>query len=134
MGIRNMMTYDLRLECQPGGVIPGLHLKKGTGSTYLVILIPRDDILVSAEFKRCVLKAFLPNGTDLFISGFTGVTDHMISVEISNGNVKRMAEAAGTYKCTLTILNTSNTVTRSTYMNFDLLTVLPFNVFVHERA
>ena len=76
----------------------------------------------------------MPNGSEVFITGFTSWDNHNIQVPIYQQNVKKMLEAEGSFKCTLTILDTDSSVTRSSYMSYGFLTVLPFTVIVHKGA
>ena len=71
MSARGMLTQTLRLDCQPGGVMPELHLKKNARSMALTLIIPPGTALTDAFRKRCVLKATLPDGTEVFEPGFT---------------------------------------------------------------
>ena len=48
--------------------------------------------------------------------------------------MKELAKVAGTYRCTLTLLDTNVHPTRETYMNHNFVTVLPFTVVVHKKA
>ena len=91
-------------------------------------------MLTNASQKRCVIRAVLPNGTELFETGFTEMIRREVAAEIQRPQVTRMTAAEGRYKCTLTILDTTEAVSRETYMNYDFLTVLPFTVNVYKRA
>lgn len=133
MSASNMLTHTLRLERQPGGVMPELRLKKNTRSAEVMLIVPPGAALTEAGQKRCVIKATLPDGTALFETSFTQLVRREIAAEISRPAVGRMTAAVGEYKCTLTILNTANAVSRSDYMNYDFLTVLPFTVIVYDR-
>ena len=81
-----------------------------------------------------MIRAVLPNGTELFETGFTEMIRREVAAEIQRPQVTRMTAAEGRYKCTLTILDTTEAVSRETYMNYDFLTVLPFTVNVYKRA
>ena len=134
MGVSDMIKYTIRLESQPGGIRPELRLKTGTTSAGLMLIIPPKNVLVNAEHKRCVLMAKLPDGTDLFVTGYTEITRREISASFFNATVSSMAVAEGRYKCTLTILDTNAQLTRETYKDYNFLTVLPFTVIVSKRA
>lgn len=137
MSKNNMMQTIIHLEEQPGGIIPELHLKEGAVAMSVLLRIPNSDNLRNVYQKRAVLKGIRPDGSDLFISLFTqgryGETG-FVQVDLLNYDVRKLAAAAGRYRCTLTILDTKNTVNRNTYMNYDFQTVLPFTVIVHEKA
>ena len=134
MGYNNMLTYSVRLESQPGGVMPELHLKEGVTSAMVKLLVPPKETLVNASAKQCVIKALLPNGEELFATGFSQLEERNVCVKLYSATVRKMNAKKGSYKCTLTILNTNRQVTRSTYMDQDFLTVLPFTVIVHKKA
>ena len=55
-------------------------------------------------------------------------------IHLYSGDVRELSKAAGTYRCTLTLLDTDSHPTRETYQNYNFLTVLPFTVIVHEKA
>ena len=134
MGVTNMLTYTLRLDQQPGGVSPELHLKQNADSVYIQFIITPGSTLTNAIPKRCVVKGIRPDGAELFLTCFSQWLDHELSVTLYRDNVRRMVPAIGAYRCTLTILDTDASVTRENYMNYDCLTVLPFTVIVHEAA
>ena len=134
MSARNMLTHTLRLEAQPGGIRPELRLKKNTQSAEVMLIVPPGAVLTNANQKRCVIRATLPDGTELFETGFTEMIRREVAAEIQRPQVNRMTAAEGRYKCTLTILDTTEAVTRATYMDYDFLTVLPFTVNVYKRA
>ena len=134
MNASEMLKHTLRLEAQPGGVRPELRLKKNTTSSAVMLIIPPGTALANANKKRCVIRATLPNGTELFETGFTEMIRREVAAEIQRPQVTRMTAAEGSYKCTLTILDTTEAVSRETYMNYDFLTVLPFTVNVYKRA
>ena len=134
MSASNMLTHTLRLDRQPGGIMPELRLKKNTKSAEVMLIVPPGTALTGAQQKRCVIKATLPDGTELFETAFTEMIRREIAAEIQRPQVTRMTAAEGSYKCTLTILDTTEAVSRETYMDYDFLTVLPFTVIVYERA
>ena len=134
MSASNMLTHTLRLDCQPGGIMPELRLKKNTQSVEVMLIVPPGTVLTDARQKRCVIRATLPDGTELFETGFTEMIRREVAAEIQRPQVTRMTAVEGSYKCTLTILDTTEAVSRATYMDYDFLTVLPFTVIVYERA
>jgi len=134
MSASNMLKQTLRLEAQPGGIRPELRMKKNTTSSEVMLIVPPGSVLTNAGQKRCVIRAVLPDGTELFETDFTEMYRRELAVEIQRPQVTRMTAVEGSYRCTLTILNTTEAVTRATYMNYDFLTVLPFTVNVYKRA
>ena len=134
MSASNMLTHTLRLDRQPGGIMPELRLKKNTQSVEVMLIVPPGTVLTDARQKRCVIRATLPDGTELFETAFTEMIRREVVAEIQRPQVTRMTAVVGEYKCTLTILDTTEAVSRETYMDYDFLTVLPFTVIVYERA
>ena len=139
MGYNNMVTRTVTLYNSPGGIMPELHLKKipknGNYSLYLRIIIESfGDNTSNETYKRCILRAVLPNGDDLFITGFSGTSNHKTVINIYDYSFSKICSKAGKYKCTLTILDSGVSVTRKNYMDQDFHTVLPFWIIVHERA
>ena len=134
----NMLARTVYLAPQPGEIWPVLRLKQNTTSTRLKLQIPPGDIITDYYGKHCVIKATLPDGKAFFYRSGCGYENLRINVNIDPSGVKEMTSVVGRYKCTATILDlgedTSTTVTRNTYMKFDMLTVLPFTVIVEERA
>ncbi len=134
MSASNMLKQTLRLEAQPGGIRPELRMKKNTRSAEVMLIVPPGSVLTNASQKRCVIRAVLPDGTELFETDFTEMYRRELAVEIQRPQVTRMTAVEGSYRCTLTILDTTEAVSRATYMNYGFLTVLPFTVIVYERA
>ena len=89
---------------------------------------------VDASKKDCVIRGIRPDGSELFRRLYSGIYDTRIQVHLYHGDVKELAKVAGTYRCTLTLLNTTEHPNRETYQNYDFVTVLPFTVVVHEKA
>ena len=89
---------------------------------------------VDAKQKDCVIRGIRPDGSELFRRLYTGVFDTRLQIHLYQGDVKELAKAAGTYRCTLTLLDTDVHPTRETYQNYNFVTVLPFTVVVHEKA
>ena len=133
MAANKMLTLHVRLDAQPGGVVPELHLKTGIRSAEVKLYVDSEGML-DAMNKRVVIRGVLPDGTELFLNEFTGSEDHLLMISIDGSMVSQMAAVPGTYKCSATILDTSLTVTRKNYMNYEFLTVLPFTVIVHDKA
>ena len=134
MSILNMLTITLHLDPQPGGVSPELHLKEGSTSVEVELLIMAGDALSDTKQKYSVLKGIRPDGEEIFVPIYTGIYDDKVLAKIPYGDMGKLTGAAGSYTCTLTLLDTSERVSRETYMNYNFLTVIPFTVIVHEKA
>ena len=134
MASTNMLTMAIYLDPTPGGVAPELHLKEGASSVQADLYILDASSFVDATQKDCVIRGIRPDGSELFRRLYTGVFDTRLQIHLYQGDVKELAKAAGTYRCTLTLLDTDVHPTRETYQNYNFVTVLPFTVVVHEKA
>lgn len=134
MSSNNMLTMAIYLDPTPGGVAPELHLKEGVSSVQADLYILDASSFVDAKQKDCVIRGIRPDGSELFLRLYSGIYDTRIQVHLYQGDVKELAKVAGTYRCTLTLLDTNVHPTRETYMNHNFVTVLPFTVVVHEKA
>ena len=136
MGANNMLILPVYLEAQPAmGAKPELHLKEGMGAVNVDLYILDRTGLTNVLAKRCVVKAVLPDGSKLFFTAFTTAEWGKFRIRIGTANVRKMCEVPGTYDCTVSILNTgSASVNANNYMEYDMLTVLPFRVIVSEAA
>ena len=134
MASNNMLTMAIYLDPTPGGVAPELHLKEGVSSVQADLYILDASSFVDAKQKDCVIRGIRPDGSELFRRLYTGVFDTRLQIHLYQGDVKELAKVAGTYRCTLTLLDTNVHPTRETYQNHNFVTVLPFTVVVHEKA
>ena len=134
MASSNMLTMAIYLDPTPGGVAPELHLKEGASSVQADLYILDASSFIDAKQKDCVIRGIRPDGSELFRRLYTGVFDTRLQIHLYQGDVKELAKAAGTYRCTLTLLDTNVHPTRETYQNYNFVTVLPFTVVVHEKA
>ena len=134
MASNSMLTYTVRLDQQPGGVSPEIHLKQGANSMNIQFILSPSTTLINANAKRCVIRGTRPDGSAVFITSFSVWENHEIMVSLYSYDITKLVAVPGEYKCTLTILDVNAQVTRETYMNYDFLTVLPFTVIVHQAA
>ena len=134
MASTNMLTMAIYLDPTPGGVAPELHLKEGASSVQADLYILDASSFIDAKQKDCVIRGIRPDGSELYRRLYTGVFDTRLQIHLYQGDVKELAKAAGTYRYTLTLLDTDVHPTRETYQNHNFVTVLPFTVVVHEKA
>lgn len=134
MASTNMLTMAIYLDPTPGGVAPELHLKEGASSVQADLYILDASSFVDAKQKDCVIRGIRPDGSELYRRLYTGVFDTRLQIHLYQGDVKELAKVAGTYKCTLSLLDTDTHPNRDQYMNHNFVTVLPFTVVVHEKA
>ena len=134
MASTNMLTMAIYLDPTPGGVASELHLKEGASSVQADLYILDASSFIDAKQKDCVIRGIRPDGSELFRRLYTGVFDTRLQIHLYQGDVKELAKVAGTYRCTLTLLDTNVHPGRDQYMNHNFVTVLPFTVVVHENA
>ena len=134
MASTNMLTMAIYLDPTPGGVAPELHLKEGASSVQADLYILDASSFIDAKQKDCVIRGIRPDGSELYRRLYTGVFDTRLQIHLYQVDVKELAKVAGTYRCTLTLLDTNVHPTRDQYMNHNFVTVLPFTVIVHEKA
>ena len=134
MASTNMLTMAIYLDPTPGGVAPELHLKEGASSVQADLYILDASLFVDAKQKDCVIRGIRPDGSELYRRLYTGVFDTRLRIHLYQGDVKELAKVAGTYRCTLTLLDTNVHPGRDQYMNHNFVTVLPFTVVVHKKA
>ena len=134
MASTNMLTMAIYLDPTPGGVAPELHLKEGASSVQADLYILEASSFIDAKQKDCVIRGVRPDGSELYRRLYTGVFDTRLQIHLYQGDVKELAKVAGTYKCTLSLLDTDTHPNRDQYMNHNFVTVLPFTVVVHEKA
>ena len=134
MAFNNMLTLAVYLDPTPGGVAPELHLKEGSTSVQADLFILDASSFVDAKLKDCVIRGIRPDGSELYRRLFTGFFDTKLQIRLYQGDVKEMAKVAGTYKCTLSLLDTDVHPNRNQYMDHNFVTVLPFTVVVHKKA
>ena len=134
MASNNMLTMAIYLDPTPGGVAPELHLKEGASSVQADLYILDASSFIDAKQKDCVIRGIRPDGSELYRRLYTGVFDTRLQIHLYQGDVKELAKVAGTYRCTLTLLDTNVHPGRDQYMNHNFVTVLPFTVVVHEKA
>ena len=134
MASNNMLTMAIYLDPTPGGVAPELHLKEGASSVQADLYILDASSFIDAKQKDCVIRGIRPDGSELYRRLYTGVFDTRLQIHLYQGDVKELAKVAGTYRCTLTLLDTKVHPGRDQYMNHNFVTVLPFTVVVHEKA
>ena len=134
MASTNMLTMAIYLDPTPGGVAPELHLKEGASSVQADLYILDASLFVDAKQKDCVIRGIRPDGSELYRRLYTGVFDTRLRIHLYQGDVKELAKVAGTYRCTLTMLDTNVHPGRDQYMNHNFVTVLPFTVVVHKKA
>lgn len=134
MASNNMLTMAIYLDPTPGGVAPELHLKEGASSVQADLYILDASSFIDAKQKDCVIRGIRPDGSELYRRLYTGVFDTRLQIHLYQGDVKELAKVAGTYRCTLTLLDTNVHPTKDQYMNHNFVTVLPFTVVVHENA
>lgn len=131
MSAYNMLVHTLRLSPTIGSIEPQLHLKESASSVECHCIIVTDDLTAFPQGMTCVIRGTKPDGSELFICSASARENGQVMVSIL---CEDMASTPGTYRCTLTFLNTNVVVRRDTYADYDFATVLPFTVIVHKKA
>lgn len=134
MSADNMLVQTVYLDPQPGGIKPEVHLKVGAKSQRLRLMVSPGGVLTDYIYKPCIIRATLPDGADFFTTSSCNFENRRISMTLYSSQVSRMVTVPGRYKCTLTIVNTEDRVTKDNFMDYDFMSVLPFTVVVHGRA
>lgn len=134
MSMTNMLTLAVYLDPTPGGVAPELHLKEGSTSVQADLFILDASSFVDARQKDCVIRGIRPDGSELYRRLYIGFFDTKLQIHLYQGDLKEMAKVAGTYRCTLSLLDTDVHPSRNQYMDHNFVTVLPFTVVVHKKA
>ena len=130
MSASSMIERTLYLEVQPGGILPEICLKQGEQqSGYLRLIVNAQ--LPYAIYKRGLVLARLPDNSRLFQQGFI---DSFQGKPMTSFRVNSLTKVCGDFKCTFSILDTQDWVSNKNYLDYDLITVLPFMVKVCERA
>ena len=130
-----MLYIGVNLEPQPGGVMPEIHLKKGSTSVLLRFFIDAKNVLEDIYMKTYVITASLPNGNELFSVGRILKDDSgRYTAVLSSSFLRRATRKVGSFKGAVTILDFEDSVTRDNYLNHKIQTVLPFKVIVHDSA
>jgi len=126
-----MLERSMNLDPQPGGIMPELHLKKDTSYLRVKAMIPPDGI-TDFMYKPAIIRGVRPDGYELFDRAGCMFENRKISVTIYEGFIREMSAVPGRFKCTLTIVDKSGSVTKDNYMDFGTQTVLPFMVVVEK--
>ena len=130
-----MLYIGVNLEPQPGGIMPEIHLKKGSTSVLLRFFIDAKNVLEDIYMKTYVITASLPNGNELFSVGRILKDDSgRYTAVLSSSFLRRTTTKVGSFKGAVTILDYEDSVTRDNYLNHKIQTVLPFKVIVHDSA
>ena len=134
MALGAVMEQAVQLTPQPGGVLPEIHLKEKTRLMRIRLLVPYAGVITDYIFKPCAIRATLPDGSAFFAISGCLQENRRICARLYEKDVLAMTRVPGQYKCALTIVNTTDVINRENYMDYDILTVLPFTVIVEPRA
>ena len=134
MSTTEMITHTVYLDASATGIPARLHLKKRGSSGAIRFIIVNDEGLSGLNYKRAVIMGKLPDGTDYFVTAYTSMYDHKVTLNLYNSQVRNLTQHEGQFRLTVSILNTTLQVRRSNYLEYDMLTVLPLYVTVHGNA
>ena len=129
MSATAMLTLTTDLDIQPGDIPPTIHAKRNSVSMELVMRIAASEATLETA-GTAILKGVKPDGSELF-----AVTDiDSFTVRLGHEIVADMTDIAGKYKCTISIIDSENVITRDDYEQYDAVTVQPFYMDVEKNA
>lgn len=134
MSASAMLEVKTILNIQPGEIPPTIHLKQGSDSVDIILLIKAEDTTLETA-GRAVLKGTKPDGSSLFfVLPITSVDASYIDVDLTAETIGEMTKAAGKYDCTISIIDSENAISEADYEDYDLITVQPFTADVQASA
>ena len=134
MSAQAMLSLKVTLNIQPGEIPPTIHVKQGTDSMAAAMRIRAAEATLETA-GTAVVKGTKTDGAEVFIVlPITDADEDYITVSLTNSEFAQMTDVAGSYPCTISIIDTEGTVTRANYEGYDLVTVQPFIMDVKESA
>ena len=135
MAVYDMLSLVTELDIQPGEVPPTVHLKEGSDSMTLVMRIAANEDVVMETAGKAVVKGIKPDGTELFLVIVpSAITADHIDVTLNYTHMKALTDAAGRYKCTVSIIDSDNVISRDDYEDYELITVQPLFFEIQKSA
>ena len=135
MAVYDMLTLVSELDIQPGEVPPEIHLKEGSDSMTLVLRIAANEDVVMETAGKAIVKGIKPDGSELFLVIVpSAITEDYIEVTLNYTHMPYITDMAGRYKCTVSIIDSTNVISRDDYEDYELITVQPFYFDIQESA
>ena len=143
MAAADMLTVQYDLNIQPGRIPPIVHLKEDSTSVLLTFRLKAtnedypDDVVSLENDGTAILKGTRQDGSSVFIAkAVKSVSEDFIIVEYDYSDMESMLAEPAAFRCTISIIDAdySSSITRQTYEDYDLITVQPFYLWVHETA
>ena len=135
MAVYDMLTLVSELDIQPGEVPPEIHLKEGSDSMTLILKIAANEDVVMETAGKAIVKGIRPDGSELFLVVVpSAITADHIDVTLNYTHMPDITGVAGRYKCTVSIIDSTNVISREDYEDYELITVQPFYFDIRESA
>lgn len=129
-----MLEITRVLNIQPGDIPPVIHLKQGSDAVDVVLRIKAAEATLETG-GQAVLKGTKPDESALFVVlPVSGTDGSYIDVDILSDTVKLMTDVAGKYDCTLSIIDSEDSISKDNYESYDCVTVQPFTCVVEKSA
>ena len=134
MSAQAMLSLVVDLNVQPGEIPPTIHLKEQSDSMHILLRIAADEVTLQTG-GTAIVKATRPDGSELFISlPLAGMDAEFVFVELESAQIGGMSSVAGTFKGTVSIIDSENIISQADYEDYDLITVQPFILEVQASA
>lgn len=134
MSASAMLTVKKILNIQPGEIPPVIHIKQGSDSIDIILRIRAGEAALTTG-GQTVLKGHMTDGTTIFavipVSGSDGA---YFDVDIYYDIIKKLTEKAGRYYCTLSLIDSENSISEADYEDYDCVTVQPFTLDIEKSA
>ena len=135
MAANAMITREIYLDAQPGGIPPVLHLKQHASSMLVRIYLRKGAWASEGGGYAAVLKGIRPDGSGFFITASLSNPQTAPCFQIrTQAHLAQLTEVPGRFPAELSILKTGNPVTQENYGDFDAVTAAKFYVDIEESA
>ena len=135
MAVYDMLTLVTELDIQPGEVPPTIHLKQGSDSMTLLLKIAAGENVVMETAGKAIVKGEKPDGSSLFlVVAPSSITTDYINVTLAYTHMPSITDVAGVYKCTVSIIDSTNVISEADYEDYELITVQPFFFDIQASA
>ena len=135
MAVYDMLKLVTELDIQPGEVPPTIHLKEGSDSMTLLLRIAAGEEVVMETAGKAIVKGTKPDGSKLFLVVVpSAVTADFIDVTLNYTHMPSITDVEGRYKCTVSIIDSTNVISEADYEDYELITVQPLYFEIEESA
>ena len=135
MAVYDMLKIMTELDIQPGEVPPTIHLKEGSDSMTLLLRIAAGEEVTMETAGKAIVKGTKPDGSKLFLVVVpSAITADFIDVTLNYTHMPSITDVAGKYKCTVSIIDSTNVISEADYEDYELITVQPMFFDVEKSA